>query len=254
MASSNNKSASLVKVVVLFFSLSLTAVHAEIYKWVDEHGNLQFGDKPNEETPTEKVQLQQSNHYQKANHPNHEDLQSLLDKADAADQRLAEKKAQDQQAKQSKKNAQQRQRYQCFVAHKQLVILDAVMPITVDEKKNYFPQWLKGANGDNYTYVDDKDRPTILIEQKEISEKHCTTEDMHEEAKMTASMYWNLQKKCNTPFAEDEKMEKNVYTQASKLVETNQVKRTNNLKQEHKNSLAIEKMFQDVSVYCQNKS
>ncbi len=66
-----------------FLAMS-TAAHAEVYKWVDEDGNVHFTDTPPPKQETEEVKI----HSSSSSSRNYTSTRDLADKASSADDRV----------------------------------------------------------------------------------------------------------------------------------------------------------------------
>ncbi|MCD8523984.1 MAG: DUF4124 domain-containing protein [Saccharospirillaceae bacterium] len=101
-----------VRCLLLLLLLNSLAVQADIYRWVDEQGRVQFSDRPPPQQPSETVELKPLNHYKQdetgrneAGTPSGRDYRAE-EQEDKA-RRKAQRLAQEREARQTQKRAAQ---------------------------------------------------------------------------------------------------------------------------------------------------
>jgi len=155
----------------LLLALFGSAAWADVYRWVDQHGNTQYGDKPPPGAASERVRVTPL-----APPPDEGELRrrQLLEQADQdARRRLEEQRARAAE-EQAQREAQAARAQRCLAARMQLAMLRAQLPVYRDEQGKLHAKWLHDSYQGERDYLGDAERK-VTIEQ--------TWKDIHAECR-----------------------------------------------------------------------
>ena len=159
----------------LVLSLSFTgASFAELYKWVDEEGNVHYGDCPPADCKAEQIET--------APGPSKEKIQRARERT----QRLLEnQKGQEEfrQNKAAKKRDKQvehlAKKQRCLESRMQLaVLLEKHLPTYIDDSGKYRAKWKYDTYQGNREYLDESRRDSEIIKTKKIVKIHCIDQNI----------------------------------------------------------------------------
>jgi len=170
-------------VSMLLMMMSISIVHAEIYQWKDDDGNIHFTDKPLKKESTTVVDI---------------DVQQVPDKPDDGEllrlqlieqtQRKAKREAERKQNsnKKSKDLALREQKLEennakCWSARKKWYVLIQEMPVYWTNEGELKAQWYGDIYEGNRTYIHDKDRDGVMAEVFQEIEAYCANKDSDDE-------------------------------------------------------------------------
>lgn len=140
------------RIISLFFllftvCLSSSQVYAQIYRWVDEKGQVQFSDRPVKGTTNSKVEVDTSkNSYGGGEVLNRQ--RDLLDRYDQQDQ----KSQQDKKQAQREKEKQERLKSACLRAKDQLARYERGLMYTLDDQgeRIYYSEEVRAEKIESY--------------------------------------------------------------------------------------------------------
>ena len=162
------------RVFALALIVSMSA-EGEVYRWVDEAGNVHFGDHP---PNIDQVQeITPKTHQPDLLDPGELRRQRLLNKAnkDAAE-RLRRRHEEDQSEKMAEVNKRLIDS-RCMEMRRQLDILQYQMPAYLDEQDKYRVKWLEDAYTGQRQYIDDATRAAEIKSLEERIEAKCKHQD-----------------------------------------------------------------------------
>ncbi len=171
---------------------SLAASDADIYKWVDEEGNVHFGDTPPEHVASELIQVEASG---TAPHPEsgpqlHEQMMERVERRVAArKERAAAGQAEAEQ------RLQQQQR--CSYARQQLISLQQELPVYRDEEGRFRTVSVYDAYEGEREYLDDESRAIEIARVTQDIVAICEDPDDPKEQIM-AGLERKRMKRCET--------------------------------------------------------
>ena len=121
-----------------FFVLYSEDATADIYKWVDEEGNVHYSDNPPQNAETERVQLPSTP--DPKGDPS-EALRRRLEQAEKAKVRRSEERLAASAAKEGKRAAQVARDQRCLETRMQLAVLQEQRPVYRDGQGRFRLQW-----------------------------------------------------------------------------------------------------------------
>ena len=134
--------------VFLACSLAIAAVHAEVYKWVDDQGKVHYSDAPPRGTVSKKVELPVNTPQQRENAQ--ERLKAFLEQRKAQEAIHNQEQADKREAQATKRREKEERLGRCLAAQEQLDLLQLGRPVfDMDEKGQR-------------VYLEDKDRPAVI--------------------------------------------------------------------------------------------
>ncbi|MGH8554481.1 MAG: DUF4124 domain-containing protein [Gammaproteobacteria bacterium] len=134
-------------------SLAIAAVHAEVYKWVDDQGKVRYSDAPPRGTVSKKVELPVSTPQQRENA--RERLKAFLDQRKAQETLHNQEQVDKREAQAAKRREKGKRVGRCLAAQEQFDLLQLGRPVfDMDEKGQR-------------VYLEDKDRPVLIARLKD---------------------------------------------------------------------------------------
>ncbi len=236
--------------IMFFYTLSASRVHAEIYQWIDEDGNTQYGDRPQNGAAHEKVELEESNRFNSSVNKEHKALKTLFEESEAAGKRLDSLKDKEKAKKEAEEQSRLDRLNNCYHAHRQMVVLELERPIKFDGTQHFFPSWILIYDDADLVYVDDKDRPNMVDEYTNRIDQYCVSQDISDDAKDHALVYWVVHKKCAKAFLQDPKMEEYMNEHIKSWLVNRKTKKTNDLKLEIESAEIIDELYAEVEEFC----
>lgn len=162
----------------LFFSLFLITgvTHAEVYKWVDEHGQIHYGDRPPTGVIADHIDDQPSISPDRTEEGKLR-LQRLLEQADKETERRHEKRRVVREKRDRDREVLAIQEKRCLEARIQFDMLKEQMPVYWDAERNLRVSWDRDVYQGPREYLDDETRALEVSRvQKEILQ-HCRRPD-----------------------------------------------------------------------------
>jgi len=118
--------------LVALFALFSAGAYSQVYKWVDEEGNVHYSDSPPENVEAELVVIEE--HVPQRTLPNNT---KLLEDAEERYRRLAEDREARADARLSEEQARSARDRQCVYERKQLISLKQRLPVHRDEEGKF---------------------------------------------------------------------------------------------------------------------
>ena len=190
--------------LILMTLLALAAnVDAEVYKWVDEEGNVHYSDQPPLDAESERVQLDYTSGSK--GDPSAA-LQRVLEQAETA----AERRSEDRQATSAAEEAERAARVvrdqRCLERRMQLAVLQERAPVYRDEQGQFRVQRLGDPYSGEREYIDDATRASQVARAHQEIESSCQHPGDTEEQDLARAM-WIRSEKCATARADLELLE-----------------------------------------------
>ena len=139
--------------VFLTCSLAIAAVHAEVYKWVDDQGKVHYSDAPPRGTAAKKIELPVTTPQQRENAQQR--LKAFLDQRKAQEAIHNQERSDKREAQAAKRWEKEERLGRCLAAQEQLDLLQLGRPVfDMDEKGQR-------------VYLEDKDRPAEIARLKD---------------------------------------------------------------------------------------
>ncbi|MGH8507134.1 MAG: DUF4124 domain-containing protein [Gammaproteobacteria bacterium] len=139
--------------VFLVCSLAIVPVHAEVYKWVDDQGKVQYSDTPPRGTASKKMELPVTTPLQREDAQ--ERLKAFLEQRKAQQAVRHQEQAGKREAQAAKQREKDERLGRCLAAQDQLNLLQLGRPVfDMDEKGQR-------------VYLEDKDRPAEIARLKD---------------------------------------------------------------------------------------
>lgn len=148
-------------VILGFFVLYSEDATADIYKWVDEEGNVHYNDNPPQNAETERVQLPSTP--DPKGDPS-EALRRRLEQAEKATERRSEERQAASAAKEGERAAQVARDQRCLESRKQLISLQQRLPVYRDEEGTFRTRSIYDTYEGEREYLDDATR-TLEIDR-----------------------------------------------------------------------------------------
>ena len=119
--------------VFLACSLSIAAVHAEVYKWVDDQGKVHYSDAPPRGTGSKKLEVPVDTPQQRENAQQR--LKAFLEQREAQETIRNQKQAGKREAQAAKRWEKEQRLGRCLAAQEQLDLLQLGRPVfDMDDK------------------------------------------------------------------------------------------------------------------------
>ena len=182
---------------ILALTFALTAYAADIYRWVDEDGNVHFSDtKPGEDKTTEVIapDIRQPGVPDEGELRRREYLKSadLIDAEREAEERLARPELERQMTEGIR---QRRADARCWDARVKFGVTLEGMPIYWTEDGDIRPDWVRDYYKGSRDYIADEDRESVR--DKIIDDMHRYCEDpLNQDLQIAAYNEWIDQEYC----------------------------------------------------------
>ena len=186
--------------------LALAAnVDAEVYKWVDEEGNVHYSDQPPLDAESERVQLDYTTG---SNGDPSEALQRVLEQPETAAERRSEERQAASAGKEAERAARVAQDQRCLETRMQLAVLQEQLPVYRDEEGKFRARWR--LRPDTYQgerkYLDDAARASEIERTQQHIRVNCQHPD-DTQAQTLARTQWLRSEDCATARVELKELE-----------------------------------------------
>ncbi|MGH8524753.1 MAG: DUF4124 domain-containing protein, partial [Gammaproteobacteria bacterium] len=131
---------------------AIAAVHAEVYKWVDDRGKVHYSDDPPRGTVSKKVELPVTTPQQRENAQQR--LKAFLDQRKAQEAIHNQEQADKGEAQATKRREEEERLGRCLTAQDELNVLELGRPVFHKDEKG------------QRVYLEDKDRPAEIARLK----------------------------------------------------------------------------------------
>ena len=146
---------------------------AEIYKWVDEEGRVQYADKPTDKHKTHEVEIESG--------PSPDQIDKAREKAEELKRRSRDVYIADKLEKQERLAEKERQLVQerhCSEARKQLAILQELhLPVYLDVKGQFRAKWEYDTYQGERKYLNDAERASATQQARKNVVANCKHPD-----------------------------------------------------------------------------
>lgn len=181
-------------VILGFFVLYSEDATADIYKWVDEEGNVHYSDNPPQNAETERVQLPSTP--DPKGDPS-EALWRRLEQAEKATERRFEERQAASAAKEGERAAQVARDQRCLKTRKQLISLQQRLPVYRDEEGTFRTRSDYDAYEGEREYLDDASRTLEIDRVRHDITTNCEYPDDPKEQSL-AYRERAMSKRCET--------------------------------------------------------
>lgn len=153
--------------LILLMSVFLMAAGSEVYKWVDEEGNVHFSDTPPENFESEKVQVDVA--------PSAGDVavDRLLERAEHIRERLDAEREARASADEAEATRRAADSHQCIFARQQLISLQQNLPVYRDEEGKLRTRSEYDVYEGEREYLDDERRAQEILRVQKDIERYC---------------------------------------------------------------------------------
>jgi len=183
--------------------LQSNAWGAEVYRWVDEDGNVHFSDAPPEQHSAEKIVTQE--HVPKPPDEGELRRRALLKQADAEAERILAEREAERAAHKQELEDQSRTDALCADARTRLAILNEQKPMHYDADGHLRAQWRQDPYQGARTYLSDAERASLRNDMESLVEERCgQAPDPASQTK--ARLKWIWSERCAVARAELEVM------------------------------------------------
>jgi len=157
--------------LTLLVTLCVMAAESEIYKWVDEDGNIHYSDTPPENIESERVQVDVA--------PSTGDgsAERLLEQADQTRERLAAERQARVSAREAEATRHAAEAERCVFSRQQLVSLQQNLPVYRDEMGKFRTLSKYDAYEGEREYLDDEERRLEIARVQDEIERYCERPD-----------------------------------------------------------------------------
>lgn len=156
-----------VAVLALLTTICLAAAASEVYKWVDENGNVHYSDSPPENVESEKVQIEAS--------PSQGDgsTKRLLEQAEQTRERLVAERQARAAADEAEASRRAADSQRCTFARQQLISLQQNLPVYRDETGKFRTRSEYDVYEGERIYLDDGQRAREILRVRKDVERFC---------------------------------------------------------------------------------
>lgn len=177
--------------LALLALLSLGA-YSQVYKWVDEEGNVHYGDSPPDDADAERIHIEAHTPEQMAPAD-----AKLLEDADERYRRLAEDREARAAARLSEEQARSNRDQRCVYLRKQLISLQQQLPVYRDEEGKFRTLSKYDVYEGEREYLDDATRAQEIEGVKREIDRACEEPGDRGEQSMAA---WDRmkEKRCES--------------------------------------------------------
>ena len=153
--------------IVLLLAGSLVAADSEVYKWVDEEGNVHYSDTPPENVESEEVQIDV------APAAGDGSTERLLERAEQSRARLAAEREARAAEKEAGKAQQAADSQRCVYARQQMISLQQQLPVYRDETGKLRTKSRYDVYEGEREYLDDSQRAAEILRVQKDIEQYC---------------------------------------------------------------------------------
>jgi hypothetical protein len=153
--------------IVLLLAGSLVAADSEVYKWVDEEGNVHYSDTPPEDVESEEVEIDV------APAAGDDSTERLLERAEQSRARLAEEREERAAALEAEKSQRAINSQRCTYARQQLISLQQKLPVYRDETGKFRTLSQYDVYEGERDYLDDRQRAAEVLRVQKDIERYC---------------------------------------------------------------------------------
>ena len=164
------RSAGLIRVAVfltLLLTLSVMAAGPEIYKWVDEEGNVHYSDSPPENVESERVEVDVAPPVGDGS------AKRLLEQAEQTRERLASERQARASADEAEASRRAADSQRCVFARQQLISLQQNLPVYRDETGKLRTLSEYDVYEGEREYLDDDERRLEMVRVQKDIERYC---------------------------------------------------------------------------------
>ena len=153
--------------LTLLVTLCVMAAESEIYKWVDEEGNVHYSDSPPEHVEGERV------HIDAMPPPRDGSAERLLERAEQTRVRLAAEREARASADKAEASRRAADNERCVFARQQLISLQQNLPVYRDETGKLRTLSKYDAYEGEREYLDDEERRLEMVGVQKDIERYC---------------------------------------------------------------------------------
>jgi hypothetical protein len=153
--------------IVLLLAGGLLAADSEVYKWVDEEGNVHYSDTPPENVESEEV------HIDVAPAAGDGPTERLLKRAEQSRARLAEEREERAAAMEAEKSQHAADSQRCTYARQQMISLQQELPVYRDEAGKFRTLSQYDVYEGRREYLDDRQRAAEILRVQQDIEQYC---------------------------------------------------------------------------------
>lgn len=153
--------------LTLLIAVCLAASGSEVYKWVDEEGNVHYGDTPPENVESERVPIDV------APPPGDGSTSRLLERAEQTRERLAAERNARVSADKAAAAARAADNQRCVFARQQLISLQQNLPVYRDETGKFRTRSQYDVYEGEREYLDDQQRAQEILRVQKDIERYC---------------------------------------------------------------------------------
>ena len=153
--------------LTLLVTLCVMAAESEIYKWVDEEGNVHYSDSPPENVESERV------HIDAMPPPRDGSAERLLERAEQTRERLAAEREARASADKAEASRRAADNERCVFARQQLISLQQNLPVYRDETGKLRTLSKYDAYEGEREYLDDEERRVEMVRVQKDIERYC---------------------------------------------------------------------------------
>jgi hypothetical protein len=153
--------------LILLVAASLTAMASEVYKWVDEEGNVHYSDTPPENVESERVQVDVAPPRGDAS------AERVLERAEQTRERLAAERDARAAAEEAEAERHAADRQRCVFARQQLISLQQNLPVYRDETGKLRTRSEYDVYEGEREYLDDEQRALEIVRVQKDIERYC---------------------------------------------------------------------------------
>jgi len=157
--------------LTLLVTLCVMAAEPEIYKWVDEEGNVHYSDSPPESVESERV------HIDAAPPPGDGSTERLLERAEQTRERLAAEREARASADEAEASRRAADKEHCVFARQQLISLQQNLPVYRDETGKLRTLSEYDVYEGEREYLDDEERRLEIARVQDEIERYCERPD-----------------------------------------------------------------------------
>lgn len=181
--------------ILISLAMSTTA-QSEIYQWQDENGRVHFGDKKKPHTQQKKIQIQSVNQVGLEDYKKNDDIRKVVQDAERAKEQQREQRQLQEQQQHAKRQARLKSLESCFIAYKNLTVLQQQIPAFSFTEGQFNPRGMYIPTNSTPHYINDEERTSAIQTNEAIANKNCTKES-HIKARNTANLHWQIQMLCS---------------------------------------------------------
>lgn len=163
--------------VAVMVDLTCMTAYAEVYKWIDNDGNVQYTDKPPNGKISRSIDIRPAPSGAQAQSAD-ERLHRLLEQQRHLEQTREAEKEQRKEVAAEQKASDNR----CYAAKVQLEQLKAGEAAYMDKTGQYQSHWSRDSTGykGQRRYIDDTERALAIEKYEKVLEAHCSGEKQKE--------------------------------------------------------------------------